>query len=323
MTDAPPWRDWHHMPGVEIDRCDREHTVVMLTSSPIEVHGPHLPTITDICESEGLSERVMRKLKARHPELSFLRLPPVYVAADVLPHVGSIAFRQSTIRRVFEDLGRSLAVQGFKHVWIGGFHGGPRHFVPIELACERVNRRRGTRMLSTFALMMQHLTGGGTDLAELLGGVEGADQASLRGDAHGGCIETSMMLHLLGEHVRPVYRDLHYQTVHTKRAEAGQPSIAFEGRPALPVLVRALVAKLKYYEQNTWSGDPSLGDAALGERFLDVLAECAAEALSRYWTGEIPLSDTHSPVWKLRWAFTSELVTGLVQWVTRYENRVF
>lgn len=322
-ADTPPWQDWHHLPGARIDRFDRDNTVIMMSSSPIEVHGPHLPTITDICEAEGLAERVMRKMSVRHPEIQFLRLPPIYVAADVLPHVGSIAFRQSTIRRVFEDLGRSLAVQGFKHVWIGGFHGGPRHFVPVEVACERVNRRYDARMLSTFALMMTHLTGGGTDLADVLGDVEGADREALRGDAHGGCVETSMMLHLLGEHVDPVYRELFRNTVHIQREKDGQPSVAFEGKPSLPVLVRALLAKLKYYEQQTWSGDPSLGDAELGARFLDVLAECATDALSDYWVGRIPLSATHSPVWKLRWAFTSELLTTFLHWVTRYESRVF
>lgn len=322
-TDSPPWRDWHHMTGAEIDACDRDNTVILVTSSPIEVHGPHLPTITDVCEAEGITEVVARKVKARHPEIQFLRLPPIYVAADVLPHVGSLMFRQSTIRRVFEDLGQSLARQGFRHVWVGGFHGGPRHFVPVEIALERTNRRFGTNMISVFALMMKQLTGGGTDLADVLSVVDGVEADQLRGDAHGGMVETSLMLHLLGEHVRPVYQEVDRNTVHIAREKAGKPSVAFEGKPSLPELMRALIAKLRYYEEHTWSGTPKLAKAEYGEAFLDILAEHGAEALCKVWTGELPLSEAHSPVWKLRWAFSSELLTRLLQRAINYQARVF
>ncbi len=320
---APPWRDWHHMTGAEIDACDRDKTVILVTSSPIEVHGPHLPTITDVCEAEGITEAVARKVKAAHPEIQFLRLPPIYVAADVLPHVGSLMFRQSTIQRVFEDLGQSLARQGFRHVWVGGFHGGPRHFVPVEMALDRVNRRFDTRMISVFALMMKELTGGGTDLAEVLSVVDGVEADQLRGDAHGGMVETSLMLHLLGEHVRPVYREVDRNTVHIAREKAGKPSVAFTGKPTLPELIRALIAKLHYYEEHTWSGTPRLASADHGAAFLDILAGHGATALGRVWTGELALADAHSPVWKLRWVFRSELLTRAVQRAIGYQARVF
>lgn len=324
MTAAsPPWRDWHHLTGAEIDACDRDTTVILVTSSPIEVHGPHLPTITDICEAEGITEQVARKVKAKHPQLQFLRLPPIYVAADVLPHVGSLMFRQSTIQRVFEDLGQSLARQGFKHVWVGGFHGGPRHFVPVEIALEKTNRRFNTRMISVFALMMKHLTGGGTDLAEVLSVVPGVEAEQLRGDAHGGMIETSLMLHLLGQHVRPVYAQTDRNSVHIAREKAGKVSVAFDGKPTMPVLIRALLAKLHYYEEHTWSGTPSLASAEFGEAFLDILSDKGAEALCKVWSGEIPLEDSHSPVWKLRWVFSSELLTRAVQRAIGYQARVF
>lgn len=315
--------DWQHMTGRAIDALPRDRTVVLVTSSPLEVHGPHLPVITDICEAEGLTEVVARKLWERHPEMVFVRLPPCYVAADVLPHVGSIKFRQRTIERVFEDMGRSLAAQGFKDVWISGFHGGPRHFTPIEVACDRVNRRHGARMISVFSLIMQVLTGGHTDLSEILAEVDGIDKEDLVGDAHGGAIETSIMLHLLGEHVDPVWQETGPNNVDLWLARKGEPPLPHDRRPSLPELFRMFSKKLKYYEEETWSGNPSLSSPELGEAFIDVISDQAVGALDEVWTGRRSPDQCHSPVWKTRWIFTSHLVSDLFERLVDYKNKVW
>lgn len=315
--------DWQHMTGAAIDALPRERTVVLVTSSPLEVHGPHLPTVTDICEAEGLTEVVARKMHAMHPELVFVRLPPIYVAADVLPHIGSIKFRQATITQVFRDLGRSLAAQGFKDVWIAGFHGGPRHFTSIEVACAETNRRYGARNISVFSLLMQVLTGGHTDLSTLLAGEEGPTEEDLRGDAHGGAIETSIMLHLLGQHVDPVWRETGPNNVDLWLARKGEPPLPHDRRPSLRELFRMFAKKLKYYEEETWSGNPSLASAALGERYIDILSDQAVVALDEVWTGKRPPEACHSPVWKTRWIFTSHLVSDLFERAVGYRNPIW
>jgi creatinine amidohydrolase len=319
----PLFHEWSLMTAPQIAGLPRDRTVIMVTASPLEVHGPHLPTITDICEAEGLGVRMMRRLRALHPEMVFVRLPPIYVASDVLPHVGSLHFRPSTIRAVYEDLGRSLAKQGFRHVWVGGFHGGPRHFVPVEQACDAVNRRHGARMLSIFGMLLNQLTGGDTDLADILGSCEGIEAKQLRGDAHGGAIETSMMLALLGRHVDPMHKRLGHNDVHLARARTGKASVELKGRPSPPELVRLLLAKLRYYEEETWSGDPSLATPELGEQFLEVLAGHAAGALSKVWTGEIPITETKSPAWKMRHLFSSSIVGALLPRVLGSKSPVF
>jgi creatinine amidohydrolase len=317
--------EWQYLTGPAIDALDRDTTVLYLSSSPLEVHGPHLPTCTDIAEADALFERMVPKLKARHPEMQFVRLPPLYVAADVLPHVGSIKFRQGTIRRVFDDLGRSLCSQGFKYIWIGGFHGGPRHFIPIEMAAEAVNRRYDACMISVFGLMLRELTGGRTDLADVLDHLDGLDRADLEGDAHGGVVETSMMLHILGQHVDPVYRELEPMTVDLEREKLGLEPLGLEdgGRPSLSKILESLFAKLKYYERNTYSGAPAKASPELGGDIYDVLAEHGANGLSKVWTGQIHPLQAHSPVWKLRWAFASEWLTDLVERALDYRSKVW
>jgi len=322
--EEPLFLDWPLMTMEAIDALDRENTVVLVTSSPLEAHGPHLPVNTDIASSEGILLRVAELLRERHPRMQILKLPPVYVAADVLPHVGSLMFRQSTITRVFEDMGRSLCKQGFRKIWVAGFHGGPRHFVPIEVAAERVNRKHGGQMLSVFALLMSWLTGGRTDLPEILGGVEGITPDDLRGDSHAGAVETSIMLHLLGEHVDPIFRELPPETVDLWLQRTGRPPVVdVADRPSFPELMKAFLAKLKFYEAVTYAGQPALSSPELGERFIDVLAHHCADALDEVWSGQRAARDCHSPVWKARWIFTSRRLSDVVERSLRYRSKVW
>ncbi|MCB9797862.1 MAG: creatininase family protein [Alphaproteobacteria bacterium] len=316
------WREWQYMTGRQIDAVPRDKAVVLLTVSPLEVHGPHLPTVTDNMEGEGLLRRTAELMLERHPDIQFLHLPPIYTAADVLPHVGSLMFRSSTIRRTVEDLGRSLARQGFKHLWISSFHGGPRHFVPIEVACHNTNKRYGAQNLSVFSALLGELTGGSSDLADVLGHVDGVDPHDLVGDSHGGVIETSMMLHLLGQHVDPVWRTLGRLTVEEKLAAQGKEPLN-ETDPTLADLFRGFKEKIKYYEDETYAGRPEMASPELGREFIDVLSHHCADALSEVWTGKRSAEDCHSPLWNVRWAFTVRTLGWLFERAVRYRHRVW
>jgi creatinine amidohydrolase len=318
--ERPYRREWQLLTGADFASMDRARTIVMVTCSPLEVHGPHLPVITDNLEAESLSIRTMDVLHERNASLEFVHLPPIYVAADVLPHPGSVMFRSSTITRVLSDLGRSLAKQGFVHIWVASFHGGPRHFIPIEVACERTNRRYGTKMLCAFSLLISRLTRGGSELSSILGHLDGVTPEDLRGDHHGGAIETSMMLHLAGDRVDAGYRRLAQRTVDLKRREEGLPPLPQKG---VLDLVRSFKHKLKYYEAETYSGKPGISSPALGREMMDVLARHSADALEEVLRGTLPEAHWHSPLWPLRWVFTTEWLSRVFERAVRYEQRVF
>lgn len=313
-------REWKDLTGADFAAMDRARTIVMVTCSPLEVHGPHLPVITDNAEAEGLSIRTMEVLSERDPSLQFVHLPPIYVAADVLPHPGSLMFRSSTITRVLSDLGRSLARQGFVHIWVASFHGGPRHFIPIEVACARTNRRYGTKMICAFSLLISRLTKGGSELSSILGHIDGVTPDDLRGDHHGGAIETSMMLHLVGDRVDPRYRDLAQRTLDLKRREQGLPPLPTAG---VLDLVKSFKHKLKYYETETYSGKPELASAEIGREMMDVLAQHTAAALEDVLHGRLAPEQCHSPIWPLRWVFTSEILSRVFERAVKYQQRVF
>jgi len=308
-----PIRRWHELTGSDFVGLDRAHTVVLVTSSPIEVHGPHLPVAADVHEGDALLLRCVEKVSQRHPQLDFLHLSPVALGAQVLPHPGSLPFRTSTVERVVTELGEALAAQGFVHIWVSNFHGAPGQFLALEAAAERCNRRHDTRMVALFSLMLGQLnnqTVGLTEgrLREVLGDIPGIPWDRLQGDAHAGSIETSLLLHLLGEWVRPTFEGLPRRTLDEFLAERGTSTA--KARSAIAV-ARGFLDKLAFFSSEIYAGDPSLASPEAGEHIIERLSDFGAETLSAVYRGEIDLTDGHSPLWKKRWLFYNPVISWL------------
>ena len=323
MSMTPGIREWQHLRGSDFQQMtaeERERTVVLVSCSPLEVHGPHLPVIADSAEAEGLLLRIAEKLGEQFSEIRFLRLPPIFVAADVLPHRGSLAFKNSTVVRVLADLGRTLGKQGFRHIWVNNFHGGPRHFLAIEQAAFRSNRRYGTKMVSVFGYLMSRLTDGGSDLYAALSDLPNMPDEALRGDTHGGFIETSMLLHLIGDHVDPAYRTLPAMTVDKKLRQQGKPPLAHD---SLRALFRSFREKARYFLEETYSGAPALASSQHGSQIFERLADHGTAAMASVWRGEVDVSACHSPAWRYRWLLTNRVVGSVFERVIGYRNPIF
>ena len=187
MESPRPIR-WESLTKKDFDAIDRREAVVLVSCSPIEVHGPHLPMGADALQANGLARRMLRFLPERHRGRVFLELPFIYAATDTVPQPGSLFFQPSTTVKVLVDLGRTLAAQGFRHVMVSNFHGGPRHFLAIEKACRKANRRYGIRMVSVFSLMISRLTQGTSNLDDVLDEIPGIERKDLEGDTHGGIV---------------------------------------------------------------------------------------------------------------------------------------
>ncbi len=324
MSEPPTVLRWEALTKSAFDRIDRSRAIVLLTCSPLEVHGPHLPMGADALEGEGLMERMLQFLPDRHRERTFLKLPFLYAATDVVPQPGSLHFQPSTTVRVLEDLGRTLAAQGFRDVLISNFHGGPRHFLAIERACDRVWRRHGLRMVSVFSLLVGRLTGGSSELEDVLGDLEGVDRADLPGDTHGGLVETSQLLALHPDWVDPDYKQLPRLTVDTWLASRGLA--APEGKRNDPRrifgMLRSFKVGLQFFAEETYSGAPAGASAELGERFLDKLGGLAGEAVTELLDGKIGPADCHSPIWPYRFAFLNPVMIRLSNRLLGFRNGI-
>ena len=303
MSPTPRSLRWETLTKKQFDAIDRERAVVFVTCSPMEVHGPHLPIGADCLEGEGLAERTLRFLPERHHARTFLKLPFVWAACDGVPQPGTVAFRPSTTMAFLEDMGRSLALQGFRNVMVSNFHGSPRHFLAIETACERVSRAHGIRMVSIFSMMLTRLQVKGSELGDVLGHIPGVVKADLAGDTHGGFVETSQLLALHPDWVDPDYKSLPRRTV-----------------PKAGGFVASIKAGIRHFSAETYSGAPAGASAEIGEQILDTLAGRAAEAIAEILDGTLPREQWHSPFWRLRHIFVNRVAVRVLDWALGCRN---
>lgn len=307
---------WEALTKKKFDRLDRAECIVLVTCSPLEVHGPHLPFGADLLEGDGLALHAIRHLPERHRRRTFLQLPFVFAATDTVPQPGSIFFRPSTTIAVLTDLGRSLAAQGFRNVFVSNFHGSPRHFLAIEQACATVSRERGIRMVSVFSVMVGRLTGGSAELYDVLGGLGGMAPEDYRGDTHGGLVETSQLLALHPEWVERDYATLPRRTVDMWVAEKGmEPPRIERGKPAnLGEMIKAFNAGLRYFEEESYTGQPGKASAELGRQILDTLGSRTAEVMADILEDRLPPEQWHSPLWPKRHLFIHPWLVRFFDW---------
>jgi creatinine amidohydrolase len=306
MSQSPRSIRWETLTKRQFDAIDRSSAVVLVTCSPMEVHGPHLPLGADCLEGAGLAERALAFLPERHRSRTFLRLPFVWAACDGVPQPGTVAFRPSTTMAFLRDMGESLARQGFRDVLVSNFHGSPRHFLAIETACDRVSRAHGIHMVSIFSLMLSRLGVRGSELGDVLGHLPGVVKADLAGDTHAGFVETSQLLALHPEWVDPDYKSLPRRTAELWLEERGR-------KPASGV-IGGLRTGIEYFQDESYSGAPARASAEVGERILDTLAGRAAEAIAEILDGTLPPEKWHSPFWRLRHLFVNRFAVRLADW---------
>jgi len=203
---------------------------VLVPLGATEQHGPHLPLDTDSLIGAELAVRAARRLGRAFaaPVL------PVGASAEHRGFPGTLSLSHEIVAAVVIDLCAWLRDRGFQRVAVFSAHGGNRR--ALELA--RAAVQPGTTIL--------------LDLPTLPVGA---------GDAHAGRDETSMLLAILPEAVRPV----------TSAGYLGQ----LDAR-AWDVLTTAGVRALA---PNGVLGDPAGASAELGQVLLDGLAAAIAEVV--------------------------------------------
>jgi creatinine amidohydrolase len=194
-----------------LDALPRERTVIILTVSPLEAHGPHLPVGVDAFTARHFAETLAERLLRNRPGWSVVLAPTLHLGSFTFNTVGTVRMRQRVVRDVVVDYGDSLARAGFRFILVANGHGGPGHLVALEEAAAIVSRRRRVIMASLSGhLAWEFLRG------RYLGKIEVAlgralspeERRAFAEDAHGGWWETSIMLLLKPHLVAEAYRRL-------------------------------------------------------------------------------------------------------------------
>ena len=198
---------------------DRDHTVVLLPVGMIEEHGDHLPMGTDNFAVEALTLTVVAWLLENDPQLHVLLLPTIPYGTDpvdlrrkeLFERAGSVWISRETLKRIVSEVVGHVLRYGFRYVFPIGFHGGPGQSLALAEVCAEMREQHpGLVMYEPIGYVMagaeRFMTPG---LETLLGRpLTPAEQVALKGSVHASMFETSMMLHLRPDLVKPLYRRL-------------------------------------------------------------------------------------------------------------------
>jgi len=265
-----------------LDALDRARTVVVLTVSPLEEHGPHLPVGVDAIVARHFAEALAERLTAARPGWTALLAPTLPLGSFTFEAVGTVSVRQRVVRDAVVDYGRSFARAGFRYILVANGHAGPGHLAALEEAAALVSRRHGVTMASfTGHLAWEFMRGRyAHKIEERLGRALTADERrAFAEDAHGGWWETSLMLLL-----RPDLVDDSYRTLPPARY-------------SWPARVRP-----NYAVRNGgrgYVGHPALADSAFARATTEVLMSEAMAIVDGFLDGARPPSAHRSPFSKL------------------------
>jgi creatinine amidohydrolase len=166
---------------------------------------------TDLYVAEFFTQELAERIVAEKPDWAVLIGPSLPFGASAFEHAGTLRVGARTVRNAALEYGQALARQGFRYILVTNAHAGPRHVVALEEAAAVVSRRYDVRMLSLSGpVLWKVLRGRFTDRLEPLLGrsLTAAEVEALRGDAHGGLWETSLILRACPELVDPLFSRL-------------------------------------------------------------------------------------------------------------------
>lgn len=259
----------------QLEALDRSRVVVLFSVSPLEEHGPHLPIGTDLITSAAVCTKLAERILEANPGWTVLVGPSVPIGASAFDRAGTLLARARTVRNLALDYGASLARHGLRYIVLLNGHGGLRHLVALEEAAAVVSRRYKVRMLSVSGTVLWKFMRGGyaNRLERLLGRTfTVAEREALEGDTHAGMWETSLVLSIRPELVRPAYR--------------GLPSQKFK-------LIHAIRRNYPLRRGNRmgYIGTPSTACTDLGEAAQRLFLEVVWELVQ-------PTLDSHNRKWR-------------------------
>jgi creatinine amidohydrolase len=261
-----------------LDALDRDRTLVVLTASPLEEHGPHLPLGVDAFTARHFAREVAERLIAARPGWSAVLAPTLYLGSFTLDGVGTVTVRQRVVRDVLVDYGRSLARARFRYILVANGHAGPTHLAALDEAATIVSREAGVTMASLSGhLSWEFCSGRFLDRVEdALGrALTPEERQAFADDAHGGWWETSMMLML-------------------------RPDLVDDGFRTLPAATYSLPERfvpnypLRHGGQG-YVGHPAMADPAFAKATTEVLAIEAMELVEHLIAGTLRPAQHRSP----------------------------
>ncbi|MBO0867281.1 MAG: creatininase family protein [Micromonosporaceae bacterium] len=232
--------------------------LALLPVGALEQHGPHLPLGTDAIIVEQIAHRAAERLDG---EVPILVAPTLAYGSSHhhLPYGATMSLSTSTYFAVLKDLVETLAVSGFRRVFILNGHGGNAELVALV-----------ARDVST----SHKIAVGGGSYWVIAGQALSSVAASPRGElpGHAGEFETSLILALYPELV-----------------EQARPS--GELPPPAQLATYRFGSPAPFRHPTGYSDSPAAGDGRRGAGYLATCVESVADALRDFHKRALPAAD--------------------------------
>lgn len=303
------------LPARTFRRLPLSRTLAVLSVSPLEVHGPHLPLGTDILIAQAVARRGMLRFLQAHPTHVALLMPPLPIGADTVGHPGSVEVGARVVRDAVIATGTALAKAGLRGLVITNFHGGPRHNVELERAT-RTLRRRFPRFLaiSPMADIFSRVFAGDPEMRARMqerSGLTDVELAQSDGELHAGMMETSAVLAEQPDHVLPDYRLLPAEgtgmrPLFVRAARTVRLLGPLLGRKRAASLARDLAVLVDSFgwlhrPWKSYVGAPALASAPIGEALLELLGDELALLVGDLLSQRRQPEDLDPLSWSIRW----------------------
>ena len=105
-------RRLEEMSSPALDALDRTRTVIVLTVSPLEEHGPHLPLGVDAIAARHFAESIAARLVAARPGWTVVLAPTLHLGSFTFDATGTVSVRQRVVR---------VSIESCRHCYEIGF----------------------------------------------------------------------------------------------------------------------------------------------------------------------------------------------------------
>lgn len=235
--------------------AERDGSVLVVPVGSLEQHGEHMPTITDTLLCTAVSQTGAER--AADSDVPILVTPPVWTGQSRhhLSFGGTASLDVRTLLAVLEHLAETTLENGFDAMLFVNGHGGN-----VNLVGNAVREIAETQAAEVLGVTYFHLA------KDAVGEIR---ESELGGIAHGGELETSLMLHLRPDLVRE------------DRIE-GTPLEKPYDRESRDLLDSGPVSSPRPFSTYTESGAvgrPELATAERGEAFFEAFRDALADLL--------------------------------------------
>ena len=258
----------------EIKRLDKNRTIVFLSISPLEAHGPHLPVGTDVYGAWDIAEKAACIVAGENTHLTSILLPalPVGCCGVTSDFHGTITLGGATLLNLVLDIAHSLSSQGFLFLVISNHHLDPVHMKALLTAIDKIESQCPLKILESGSRIVY--SGIHMDLQNRIAGAGLAFEKEVHADVK----ETAFIMHRHPHLLKGIYA----------------------GLPPVHIDVGAGFRKgLKTFKQmgatQGYIGSPAKAGPELGRAYLEESAALLAQLALKLYNGD-PLPEMQDDI---------------------------